>query len=166
MAGQNCFCFPVKELSNERVKLTPFIASIHGPEYHALSSPHPSLYAHIRWGPFDTLADFTTNFLEKVVKANDSWMLYAIIDKTKPTSSPTNDPDGALAGMIGYSDASVEHLSTNMGIGITLPAFQRTYVTANAYDLLLQYALDPPKRGGLGLRRVQYNISSANCGSR
>ncbi|KAL8694826.1 MAG: hypothetical protein Q9218_000585 [Villophora microphyllina] len=166
MAADYNFCFPVRELSNDRLKLTPFIAAIHGPEFHILSSPHPSLYAHIPRGPYTSLSDFVTNFVEKVVDPSPSWMLYAVIDKTKPISSPTNDPDGSLAGVVGYLGSSVQHQDTEIGFVITLPAFQRTHVTSNVVGLLLHYALDGPEQGGLGLRRVQWHANSVNEASR
>lgn len=93
-------------------------------------------------------------------------MLYAVIDKTRPSSSPTNDPSGALAGTIAYLESSAEHLVTEIGFVITLPPFQRTHVTSNAVGLLLQYALEPPEHGGLGLRRVQWCANSVNTASR
>ncbi|KAL8946390.1 MAG: hypothetical protein Q9183_007912 [Haloplaca sp. 2 TL-2023] len=89
-------------------------------------------------------------------------MLYAVIDKTKPTSCPTNDPEGALTGVIGHLNSNVEHKSAEIGFVITLPAFQRTHVTSNAIGLLLHYALDTPEQGGLGLRRVQWQANSVN----
>jgi len=46
-----------------------------------------------------------------------------------------------------------------------MPAFQRTHVTTNAIGLLLQYALDLPVDGGLGLRRVRWQCNSANIAS-
>ncbi|KAL8710358.1 MAG: hypothetical protein Q9225_007306, partial [Loekoesia sp. 1 TL-2023] len=140
-------------------------ASTHAPEFFALSSPHPSLYAHIPRGPYSSLDDFLTDFINSV-DPNPAWQLYAIIDKTRPTSQPTNDPSGALAGMICYLSSSAQHLSTEIGFLVILPAFQRTHVTTNAVGLLLRYALDSPDEGGLGLRRVQWQASSVNEASR
>ncbi|KAL8731614.1 MAG: hypothetical protein Q9166_003302 [cf. Caloplaca sp. 2 TL-2023] len=128
---------------------------IHAPEFFALSFPHSSLYAHIPRVPYTSLLGFTTNLLEAVIDSPPSWMLYAVIDKTRPSSSPTNDPSGALAGAITYLNSSTEHLVTEIGFVITLPSFQRTHVT-NVVSLSPQYALDPPeekgKRGGKRLR--------------
>jgi RimJ/RimL family protein N-acetyltransferase len=52
-----------------------------------------------------------------------------------------------------------------IGTVIIMPAFQRTHVTSNAIGLLLQYTLDLPNDGGLGLRRVQWQCNSANNAS-
>ncbi|KAL8712990.1 MAG: hypothetical protein Q9220_002850 [cf. Caloplaca sp. 1 TL-2023] len=117
-------------------------------------------------GPFETLNDFITNRLVAVIESSPAWMLYAVVDKTQPTSSPTNDPDGALAGIMGYLDSSAQNLSTEIGFVVTLPPFQRTHVTSNAVGLLLQYALDSPEDGGLGLRRVQWQAHDANEASK
>lgn len=72
---------------------------------------------------------------------------------------------GALAGLIGFQSASPSNLSIEIGPIIVLPAFQRTHVASNAIGLLLQYALDPKERDGLGLRRVQWDCGSENMAS-
>ncbi|KAL8946579.1 MAG: hypothetical protein Q9222_007041 [Ikaeria aurantiellina] len=117
-------------------------------------------------GPFESLDDFTKNHLGVVIEPSPAWMLYAVIDKTRPTSSPTNYPDGALAGAIGYLDSSAQNISTEIGFVVTLPPFQRTHVTSNAGGLMLQYALDSPEDGGLGLRRVQWQAHDGNQASK
>lgn len=48
---------------------------------------------------------------------------------------------------------------------MTIPTYQRTHVTSNAVGLLLEYALDLPSKGGLGLRRVQWQASASNTAS-
>ncbi|KAL9002489.1 MAG: hypothetical protein Q9188_004570 [Gyalolechia gomerana] len=131
MAKYN-FCFPVRELSNDKIKLAPFNTSTHATEFLTLSSPHPSLYAHITRGPYASVEDFLTNFIHPVIDPDPACQLYAIIDKTRSTSQPTNDPSGALAGVIAYLSSSAQHLSTEIGFVIVLPAFQRTHVTSNA----------------------------------
>jgi len=157
------FCFPIRELSNERVKLTPFIPSIHAPGYFALSSSHPELYAHIPFGPFATEKELVDEFIEGIVQPKNDFLLYAVIDKTRPNSK--EDEEGALAGVIAYLNTSTANLSTEIGCVITLPPFQRTHVTSNAIGLLLQHALELPSNGGLGLRRVQWQANSVNAAS-
>ncbi len=46
-----------------------------------------------------------------------------------------------------------------------LPAFQRTHVTSNAVGILMNYALNLPADGGLGLRRVVWTASASNAPS-
>lgn len=157
------FCFPVRELSNERIKMTPFKASIHSSSFVSNSSAHPELWAHMPTGPFQTVQDFDTKFLEAVVHRDPGMVLFAIIDKTKPPSAA--DEEGELAGIMSYTSSSAANLSTEIGFIVILPPYQRTHVNSNAVGLLLQYALDLPSQGGLGLRRVQWLCSSVNAPS-
>jgi RimJ/RimL family protein N-acetyltransferase len=92
-----------------------------------------------------------------------SWFCFAIIDKKKPPS--TADPEGELAGMVAYRDADSVNQFIGLGHVIVLPPFQRTHVTTNAVGLLVQYALDSPEEGGLGLRRVEWKADSSNPAS-
>jgi RimJ/RimL family protein N-acetyltransferase len=114
-------------------------------------------------GPFETEQDFNANFLQALFQPDPGMVLFAIIDKTKPSSAA--DEEGALAGIMCYMNTSPVNLCTEIGyIAILLP-FQRTHVTSNAVGLLLQYALETPSQGGLGLRRVQWQCSSNNAPS-
>lgn len=99
------------------------------------------------------------NFVE-AARLNPATVLFAIIDKTRPASN--EDESGALAGVIAYINTSKDNLSTEISYVITFPDFQLTHVTFNAVGLLLQYALDSPSDGGLGLGRVQWKTSTAN----
>lgn len=127
-------------------------------------SPHPELFAHIPIGPFATETLFVDHLVAQWVDADPTRMLYTIIDKTHPPSA--EDDSGALAGVIGYLNSSTTNLSTEIGFVVTLPPFQRTHVTSNAIGLLLQYALEPGSRRGLGLRRVQWQCNSMNEASK
>jgi RimJ/RimL family protein N-acetyltransferase len=126
-----------------------------------MTSPYPELYAHIPLGPFATEQEFV-EFVEKV-HLNREMILFAVIDKTRKASK--EDEDGALAGVLSYMNTSSTNLSTEIGYVITFLPFQRTHVTSNAVGLLLQYALEPPSNGGLGLRRVQWQTNSGNSAS-
>jgi len=154
------FCFPVRELENERIKLTPYTPSIHTPPFFTLSSPHPELYTHLPWGPFPSVPDIDDYFAGRF-HPNPAHVLFAIIDKTRNDELHV-DKDGAFAGIIGFLNTSVQNLSTEIGAIIIIPSFQRTHVTSNAVGLLLQYALDLPQDGGLGLRRVQWQTNAGN----
>jgi hypothetical protein len=48
---------------------------------------------------------------------------------------------------------------------IVLPLYQRTFVSTHAIGLLLDYALQKPGDGGLGLRRVQWMAHADNTAS-
>lgn len=70
-----------------------------------------------------------------------------------------------MAGMVSYQSASVENQSLELGYIIILPPYQRTHVTTHAIGLLLQYALDSPEEGGLGLRRIIWHADLVNPAS-
>lgn len=96
-------------------------------------------------------------------------LAFAIIDKTNTDGSlkngASNHSEGALAGVIAFMDANSTSRSLTIGTLFTLPPYQRTHVTSNAVGLMLQYALDPPSDGGLGLIRVQWRLDSRHEGS-
>ncbi|KAH9052651.1 acyl-CoA N-acyltransferase [Lactarius vividus] len=156
------WAFPLYEetLESERVKLTPFIPSLHAQEYAAQVSARPDLQ---RWFPFDlSTLDQLLMEVEVRVRRNPSWILFAIIDKAR---------GGVMAGVIGLINASSQNLSAEIAWVLVFPAFQRTYVTSNAIGIMLQYALELPSpepvpgrgvRRGLGFRRVQWTAHSAN----
>ncbi|KAJ8581967.1 hypothetical protein M405DRAFT_885485 [Rhizopogon salebrosus TDB-379] len=52
------FCFPVRELESDRVKLIPFIPDLHADIYFQGSAAHPELYDFTPWGPFSDVSDF------------------------------------------------------------------------------------------------------------
>ncbi|KAF8257909.1 acyl-CoA N-acyltransferase [Lactarius quietus] len=151
------WAFPLYEetLESERVKLTPFIPSVHAQEYAAQIIARPDLH---RWFPFELSSlDHILTEVELRVRRNPSWILFAIIDKAR---------GGAMAGVIGLISASAANLSAEIAWVLVFPEFQRTYVTSNATGIVLQYALELPtpgaRRRGLGFRRVQWTTHTAN----
>ena len=159
------WAFPLYEetLESERVKLTPFIPSLHAKEYAAQISVRHDLH---RWFPFELSSlDHILTHVELRVRRNPSWILFAIIDKAR---------GGAMAGVIGLVNADPDNLSAEIAWVLVFPAFQRTYVTSNAVGIVLQYALELPvpdpargaRRRGLGFRRVQWTTHMANKPSR
>ncbi|RJE19913.1 GNAT family acetyltransferase, partial [Aspergillus sclerotialis] len=163
------FYFPIRELSSNKVKLTPFDPTKHAKPYFNGSANHPELYKYMSTGPYRTEEHFVTEYLTNRVSKDPSMACFAIIDKTKP-GSPA-DPEGEVAGMVSYMSASPQHMSAEVGYIVILPPFQRTHVTTHAVGLILQYALDSPDQGGLGLRRMQWladppNQASMNCARR
>ncbi|KAF8074496.1 acyl-CoA N-acyltransferase [Lyophyllum atratum] len=154
------FCFPVKDLENERLKLTPFLPAKHLKEFFAIPSPS---YDNFPWGPYLTPEEFNSTLVENRIHPNPACVLFAVYDKTK--AQETGDVDGALAGVIGFADASADNLHAEIAFVLISPRFQRTHVTSNAIGLLLHYALDLPSEGGLGLRRVVWKASPLNAPS-
>jgi RimJ/RimL family protein N-acetyltransferase len=145
-------------LESERVKLTPFIPSLHAREYAEQSTAHPELH---RYFPINLSSlDAILTEVEQRVRRDPTWMLFAIMDKAR---------GGALAGVIGLMDASPANLSAEIAWVLVYPAFQRTYVASNAIGLLLRYCLELPSNlqaPGLGFRRVQWVTHLANGASR
>ncbi|KAJ7494730.1 acyl-CoA N-acyltransferase [Mycena galericulata] len=146
------FQYPIPEsgLESSRVKLTPYLPNTHGDVFFAQISEHPELS---RWLPI-TL----TPPVVQGLYADPKSIMFAVIDKTR-------GEQGRFAGVIGLFYTSSQNLSTEIGPVICFPEFQRTFVTSNAIGILLKYALDLPKDGGLGLRRVQWMAHPLNTAS-
>ncbi|KAG1734920.1 acyl-CoA N-acyltransferase [Suillus paluster] len=158
------FCFPVRELESERVKLTPFIPDLHADLYFQGSAAYPELYDFIPWEAFTDTSDFVKKVIEGCVRPDTGIALYAVIDKTPTGTNPSKPTSANFAGIMGYTNTSPANLSTEISYALILPPFQRTHVTTNAIGLLLQYALDSPPHG-LGLRRVQWKANRLNTKS-
>ncbi|KAI0700846.1 acyl-CoA N-acyltransferase [Cerioporus squamosus] len=163
------FCLPIRELQNDRVKLTPFIPSIHGPAYWEGTRANPEIYTFAPLGPFPTYDAFFAHISPRWCPRPEQ-IVFAILAKTSsPAPAPASHPDTntepapyAFAGICGYINTVPAHLSTEIGALVSLPAFQGTGVMSAAVALLMQYALLLPGEGGLGLRRVQYQTDASN----
>jgi RimJ/RimL family protein N-acetyltransferase len=121
------------------------------------------MYTHLPFGPFSSASEID-DYLTARIHHDPALVLFAVIDKTRSDDFHVDD-NGAFAGVIAYLNTSAVNLLTEIGFVIILPAFQRTHVTSNAVGLLLQYALNLPSEGGLGLRRVQWQTNSPNAAS-
>ncbi|KAJ3512247.1 hypothetical protein NMY22_g15389 [Coprinellus aureogranulatus] len=155
------FCYPVPDvLQNHRVKLVPFVLSIHLDPYFAASKPHPEVYKYLPWGPFPTTSSLAES-IQVRFQQEPGWLLFAIFDKMTPSA----DGQGSIAGIMSYQYSSPANLCTEIGSAIVLPAYQRTHVATNAVGLLLNYALNLPSHPsfpGLGLRRVVWQANFLN----
>ncbi|CAE6482271.1 unnamed protein product [Rhizoctonia solani] len=185
------FRFPVRELESDRLKLVPFVPSVHGQAFFEGMKPHPELVEYLPWNPFNTLHEFEIHF-ERLIRSDPTWCVFAALDKSKLgpdqgkaknliyltsslclyitpiaqlTSSTAVETAHALVGTIGYLRASPELASVEIGYVIILPAYQRTFATTHAIGLLLDYALKKPSDGGLGLRRAQWQAHADNAAS-
>ncbi|EGN99555.1 hypothetical protein SERLA73DRAFT_179637 [Serpula lacrymans var. lacrymans S7.3] len=146
------FCFPVHDLENDRVRLTPFVPSLYAESFVAASLPYPELFKYVPFGPFASAKELVNDFIEPRIHHNPTFILFAVISKA---SSPgDNDGKDELAGIIGLLNTSTKYLQ-----------FQRTHVTSNAVGLLMFYALDLPSESGLGLRRLQWQANELNAAS-
>lgn len=163
------FAFPLRweALENDVVKLVPFVSRTHGELFWSKFSPDREvLMQWMPWSPPTTLELFLA-LLEHTFPAADSTsIVMSVVDKSQP-----DDPGvlgGALAGLIGLANTNADNLCTEVGPVLTLRAYQRTHVTANAVGILLRYCLNLPSDAeapGLGLRRVAWTTSPMNVGS-
>ncbi|KAF3355339.1 hypothetical protein VdG1_04172 [Verticillium dahliae VDG1] len=158
------FCFPVRVLANDKIKLVPFDQKErHAQRFHALAGSDAVLFTYTPSGPWHSLEEFQTEFVEKTSYARPDFFTYAVIDTTRPASA--EDDEGELAGMMSYFQSSTTTRTTEIGWVYILPPYQRTHVATNAAGLLVRYALDRPEDGGLGLARVQWRAHARNAGS-
>jgi RimJ/RimL family protein N-acetyltransferase len=152
-------------LESERVKLTPFIPSLHAKAYAEQIAAHPELHRYFPFNP-STLDEILTE-IELRVRRDPTWILFAIIDKARGAAG------GTFVGTIGLIRASPADLCAEMAWTIVFPEFQRTYVTSNAVGVLLKYCFELPRNNndptvalarqlGLGLRRVQWTADANN----
>ena len=146
-------------LESDRVKLTPFIPSLHAQDYADQVKAHPDLH---HWYPFDlsTLDNILTR-VENDLRRDPMSILFAVIDKAR---------GNAFAGVIALLNTFPMNLNTELGWLVIFPEFRRSYVTSNAIGLLLNYSLElpdprPGRARGLGFRRVQWTSHAANMPS-
>ena len=137
-------------LESDRVKLTPFIPSLHAQTYVDKLKTDPDLH---RWYPFEhTTLDDVLAKTEIFIRRLPVCITFAIIDKAR---------GDALAGVVSLVNTTPAHLRSEIAWLIVFPEFRRSYVTSNAVGLLLNYCLelpDPPpgRPRGLGFRRVEW----------
>ena len=162
------FIFPIHQesLESERVKLVPFIPSIHGKHYWEVTSQNPDVW---RFYPLvHPTYEATLTFFERFLRRNSGAILFAIIDKTNPDPEHPEFEGGSLAGVIGLFDSSASNLSAEIAHVVVFPEFQRTHVSSNAAGILMKYCFELPTASppGLGLRRVCWRAHSKNEASR
>lgn len=122
-----------------------------------------------KWLPYTPITTTTAleQFLNTWVYPDPGLILFAIKDKTR---SSAEDIQGEVTiqtfgGVITLMNGSVANACVEIGHILIVPDFQRTHVLTNACGILLQYALNRPEEGGLGLRRVQWQANEANLPS-
>jgi RimJ/RimL family protein N-acetyltransferase len=145
------FCFPLDydRLQDERIALIPFVPSEHLPSLMEAFPPQ-ALYL-----PFDFTPESFLEWTKPIFGDGDTNILLAVIDKA--TSK--------FAGTMGMFYTSRRDFSTEFGPVITIPAFQKTYVSTHAVGVLLKHCLEIPSRGGIGMRRIQWQAHPLNAAS-
>jgi len=159
------FILPVPEcIETSRVKLVPFVPSIHVEPWHAVIHQNPTFMQYV---PFklDTLEDIFA-FYRTTIHDDPHNLSFAIINKTGATSNDDGAPaDGTMAGIIGAVHCIPQHLKVEIGPVIIFPAYQGTHVTKHAIGAMLKYWLDVPSQGGMGFRRVAWTANPMNKAS-
>ncbi|TEB24944.1 acyl-CoA N-acyltransferase [Coprinellus micaceus] len=160
------FCFPVPDvLESDRVKLVPFVPSLHAQAFVDATWPYPELFQNGGWGPFHDVKS-VEELVEAYFTKDPGWLLFAVFDKTRPSSG--NSDTEVMAGQVALINTSPINLCTEIGAVLVFPPFQRTHVASNAIGLLLKYTLNLPSHPsfpGLGLRRVVWQANYLNTGS-
>ncbi|KAG1747249.1 uncharacterized protein EDB91DRAFT_1264992 [Suillus paluster] len=146
------------QLETLRLRLTPFIPSIHAEKYHAAISDPTHFY---RYYPFPGMEEPGSYllFMDGFVRQNPYSILFAIIDRT--TTDPENPEwGGKLAGTIALLDYSPTNLSVEIGV---------LHIATHAVGALLKYCFSMPcpsqSESGLGLRRVHWYAHPDNDAS-
>ncbi|KAG6907691.1 hypothetical protein DXG01_007794 [Tephrocybe rancida] len=148
-----------RALENTRVKLTPFIPSVHGDAFYSGYASAPDLGRYLPF-VFTTYPIFLS-YIE-FVRSDPASVLLAIIDKTQGNGDVK---PLCVAGVVGLMNCSPGNRSVEVGPGIILPSFQRTFVPTNGVGLILKYLLDTPSEGGVGFRRVACTTNPNNGAS-
>ncbi|KAG6898749.1 hypothetical protein C0993_004567 [Termitomyces sp. T159_Od127] len=147
-------------IETSRIKLVPFLSSVHAEPFFSIYASSPSLDRYLPISLLTFPALFS--FVNTDILLDKGRVLFAIIDKTKGSNAELTE---SLAGMIGLLKASPQNRTVEIGPVIILPAFQGTFVSPNAVGALLKYLLDTPLQGGLGFRRVQWTANTENQAS-
>ncbi|KAG8704485.1 hypothetical protein FRC09_003502 [Ceratobasidium sp. 395] len=161
------FCFPVKPLETDRIKIVPFIPRIHAKAVYAAIIQYPQVMHFMPWPDVPSQREFE-ELVEVRGRREPGFCLFVTLSKDGLTKSDEEDPDKIakfLLGTIAYCNASRDLSTVEIGFIIILPPYQRTHVSSHAIGLLMKYALDMPKDGGLGVRRVQWQAHASNQAS-
>ncbi|KAK0647128.1 acetyltransferase [Cercophora newfieldiana] len=162
MDENNNFCFSVRCLEDSRIKLIPFTTAAHARKAYDITSTDPQAYAHTANGPYESLDQFISDFVQLL--ADDEYAFtFAIIDKSQPPTPESTE--GELVGTISFCEAHPEDFTVEIGHVQVFAEFRGNGVATAAARLLLEYALGSPDTGGLGLHRVEWHASTANAAS-
>ncbi|KAI0371359.1 acyl-CoA N-acyltransferase [Pilatotrama ljubarskyi] len=161
------FAFPLHQetLQTSRLKLVPFIPSLHAGTYwnHVKDRRDELLRYYTVY--FHTPAEFLA-WHELTFRRNPLWIYLAIIDKTRPDPAHP-DWGGSLAGTVGLINGSAKNLQMEPGYIMVFPEFQHTHVAKEMVAICLNYILQLPSASppGLGFRRAQWCANPQNAPS-
>jgi len=160
-AKDDNFCFPIPDaLETEKLRLVPFIPSLHAEAI--INATDVDTWHYLTFGPFTSAKEFIDLFYEVRIHQNNESTYFVGLDKTRLNSNGEPTP----AGLTGYIRANPDQLGIELFV-MVLPRFRRTHIGSHMIGLLLQYALNLPThpKGGLGLRRVQWEANVKNKSS-
>ena len=110
------------------------------------------------FGPYDSPEHLISEMWDSRIYPNQGETLFTVYNKHL-------DGTEEMAGLFGYLHATTIDLFAEIGPAITFTRFRGTHVTRNVIGLMLHYALDLPSKGGLGLRRLQWEANLYNVAS-
>ncbi|KAH7319557.1 acyl-CoA N-acyltransferase [Rhizoctonia solani] len=148
------FCFPIRALEDNKVVVTPLIPSVHAKTVFELISEYPCVMRYMSIHSFLVLSAFEAHC--ESARANPETCLFVIIKQG------TQDE---IQGIINFCHASPVLSTIEIGSVIVFPPYQGTHVSTHAIGLMMQYALDVPSLGGLGVRRLQWQCYTINIAS-
>lgn len=152
------FCYPLPSvtlLASDRVRLSPFVPRLHASAFWEEFGPDTAAHTRLVINDWPTQADMLLSI--ENTRQDAGSVLFAVLAETEGGTK--------IAGLIGLQDTSSGLLSTMLSSLTTLPWARGTHVTTHAVGLLLKYVLEPPSRGGIGLRRVYYRALPENFAS-
>lgn len=164
------FAYPLhlSILQTAKVKLVPFIPSIHAVPFYTAATKTPDTMRFIPF-TFHTINDFLAH--AEGFRSKPDYLMLAIIDKSKLEQGGGIEEEDCVAGILGLLGMSKVKRSVEFGPVIVLPEYQRTHVSTHAIAVAMRYILEVPALGGLGWRRVQWtanvdNVASIRCAER
>lgn len=80
----------------------------HTEAFVEVARSYPKMFKYGAVGPYDTTEEFLSTFYYPLVQEEPGWLLFLLIDNTKPTSTTVGlvKEDGAVAGHLAYINSS------------------------------------------------------------
>jgi RimJ/RimL family protein N-acetyltransferase len=136
-------------IEGDSVRLEPVDPVRHARQLFEASRGADDIWTHLAYGPFDSLASFTT-WLEARAASKDP-MFYAVVDRTALEAR----------GMASFMRMAPDDGVIEIGHIWFTPPLQRTRQATEAIFLLARHAFDD-----LGYRRLEWKCDSLNAPSR
>ncbi|KAF8754625.1 acyl-CoA N-acyltransferase [Rhizoctonia solani] len=133
------FCFPVKPLETDRVKLVPFIPYLHAAALFNAIIANPETMRYMPFSTPNTLEEFEV-FCEDFFRRDPGRCLYVVLDKTRLAPKDETDSEkakSALMGTLDYINGLRELSTAEVAFVIVFPQYQRTHVNTHAVGLLM-----------------------------